>query len=369
MYDPSLVAALSEATHCVGELAGLAGQLPNPYLLIRPFIRQEAVSSSRIEGTQTDLADLYAFEAGQQSLPGFAEEVRHDDAWEVSNYVQALEEGLRRLPTLPVSVRLLRDLHRRLMTGVRGRHRAPGELRRIQNWIGGPDTSLEDATYVPPPAQEVDRLLSELELYIHAEDPDHPPLIRLAFIHYQFEAIHPFLDGNGRIGRLLLSLLVVSWKLLPHPLLYLSAWLERHRQRYYDLLLGVSREEAWRQWVLFFLRGVASQARQASQEVQRLQTLQVEWREVLTSPGASSLTPQLMESLFSNPVLTIPRAKEILGVSYPTAQNHVERLQEAGIVQQIEGVTHPKVYVARKILLAGPSGQKAPASSRTSEQR
>jgi len=349
-YDLELDQAVAESNRHLGELAGLARHLPNPHLLIRPFIRREAVLSSRIEGTEAGIADLYAYEAGQLLLPNITREVPAADAREVRNYVLAMEHGLGRLGELPVSLRLLRELHRILMDGARGQTRAPGDFRRIQNWIGPPGCSMEEATFVPPPAHTLEGLLGRLESYIHTKDPSHPLLVRLALIHYQFEAIHPFLDGNGRIGRLLISLLLVCWDLLPHPLLYLSAYFESRRREYYERLLGVSTHGEWRPWVLFFLRGVARQAQQASLLVKELQDLQQQWRTLLARPGASALETSLMETLFDQPVLSIPDAAARLEVTYPTAKKHVEHLFEIGILEAVQGTSNPKIFVAREIL-------------------
>jgi len=312
--DKGLVRTLSDADRALGELAGLGRTMPNPNLLIAPFIRREAVLSSRIEGTQADLTDLYAYEAGQ--LPLFTEvkpPPPEADVREVGNYVRAMEYGLKRLDTLPVSLRLLRELHARLMEGVRGEHATPGEFRRSQNWIGRPGCTIQDAEFVPPPVPEMQEALDAFEKYLHVED-NYPPLIRLAFIHYQFETIHPFLDGNGRIGRLAITLLLVNWDLLPLPLLYLSAFFEKHRQGYYDLLLGVSRQGAWPRWVEFFLRGVAEQTRDAGQRAKRLQDLQEEWRARLAQKRSPGLLFRLADSLFETPILTIPQAQSLLGV-------------------------------------------------------
>jgi Fic family protein len=242
-FDRALVSALSDADRALGELAGLGRTLPNPNLLIRPFIRREAVLSSRIEGTQADAADLYAYEAKQLALPLSSSAASDTDVREVFNYVRALEYGLERLSTLPVSLRLIREVHDVLMKGVRGEFATPGEFRRTQNWIVWPGCTLKDATYVPPVA-EMREALGDLEKYLYADDPL-PPLIRLALIHYQFEAIQPFIDGNGRIGRLLISLLLINWNLQPVPLLYLSAYFERQRDAYYDHLLAVSERGNW----------------------------------------------------------------------------------------------------------------------------
>ncbi len=255
-HDKRLRLTLSQADHALGELAGLGRTLPNPHLLIAPFMRREAVLSSRIEGTRTGLGDLYAYEKGYRPLPygtGLSPEA---DTEEVANYVRSLEFGLERVAQgQPISQWLIRGLHDRLMAGVRGAHHQPGEFRTVQNFIG-PDNNLHHAKYVPPPPMQMRQCLADLEAYITA-DPEEPALVRLAFIHYQFEAIHPFEDGNGRIGRLLLTLLLVSWNLLPLPLLYLSAYFERYREDYYARLRAVSERGDWSAWVVFFLNGVA----------------------------------------------------------------------------------------------------------------
>ncbi len=348
-WNDALVRHLSDADRALGELAGLGRTMPNPHLLIAPFTRREAVLSSRIEGTQTDIADLYAFEAGQLPLPGFKPLPPEDDIREVQNYVRAMEFGLQRIKTLPMSLRLIRELHAILMTGVRGEHAAPGEFRRSQNWIGQPGCTLNEAEYVPPPHPEMLEALDAFEKYLHVEN-DFPPLIRLALIHYQFEAIHPFIDGNGRIGRLLVSLLLVHWNLLPLPLLYLSAFFEHHRQEYYDLLFAVSARGAWQEWIAFFLRGVAEQARDAIRRAKQLQDLQIEWHRRLNKANASPFLLRLADSLFEFPVLTIPKAQEILQVSYRSASLNMKKLVQLGILQPIGNSTYRQVFVARAIL-------------------
>jgi Fic family protein len=322
---------------------------PNPHLLIGPFMRREAVLSSRIEGTQADIVDLYAYEVGQLPLPGMELSPSEADVREVLNYVRALEYGLERLNTLPVSLRLIRELHERLLAGVRGEHATPGEFRRRQNWIGRPGCTLNEATFVPPPVPQMRDALDAFEKYLHVGDV-HPPLVRLAMVHFQFEAIHPFVDGNGRIGRLLISLLLVQWDLMPLPLLYLSAFFHRHRQDYYELLMAVSERGAWLDWIFFFLRGVAEQAQDAIFRAKRLQDLQAAWRQRLTRPRGSALPLRLAESLFASPVLTIPEAQRLLGVTYPSAQRNVQKLVEAGILRQVGESSYGRTFVATEIL-------------------
>ncbi len=344
-----LINMLSDADRALGELAGLGRNMPNPHLLMGPFIHREAVLSSRIEGTQAGITDVYAYEAGQLPLPGIIPSSSEADVREVSNYVRALEYGLERVTTLPLSLRLFRELHEQLMKGVRGEQATPGEFRQSQNWIGRPGCTLNEADFVPPPAPEMREALNMLETYIHSTSP-YPPLLRIGFIHYQFEAIHPFLDGNGRIGRLLISLLLVNWNLLPLPLLYLSAFFERNRQTYYDLLFAVSERGAWHDWLLFFLHGVTEQARDAISKAKRLQDLQLEWRERLMQGRASIMPLRLLDSLFEQPVLTIPRAQEVLNLTYHSARRNVEKLVEAGILKQVGAHSYGRIFFAEEIL-------------------
>ncbi|MCS7066260.1 MAG: Fic family protein, partial [Fimbriimonadales bacterium] len=300
-YDAPLINALSEADRALGELAGLGRMLPNPYLLVRPLVAREAVLSSRIEGTQADLIDLYTYEALQLVLPGMPV---HADAQEVFQYVQAMEYGLQRLNELPMSLRLIREVHRVLMQGVRGEYAMPGEFRTTQNWIGAPGCTLNEARFVPPPPDAMRECLYQLERYLHQPN-EHPPLMRLAFIHYQFEAIHPFVDGNGRVGRLLLILLMVHWNLLPSPLLYLSEYFERHREQYYELLQAVSERGCWREWTLFFLQGVREQSVKAVETIRALQNLYADWRQRLEQTGTRSrVAYQALELLMERPLIT-----------------------------------------------------------------
>ena len=338
-----LVSENSTADRALSELAGVARTLPNPHLLINPFIRREAVLSSRIEGTQASLSDLLFFEASGQKEP------HPPDVREVSNYVKALEYGLKRLEKLPVSLRLIREMHQHLMEGVRGEHLTPGEFRRSQNWIGPPGCTLMEATFVPPPEEEMKEALDLFEKYLHSPS-GLPPLIRLALIHYQFEAIHPFLDGNGRIGSLILTLLVCAEKLLPQPLLYLSAYFEQHRQQYYDSLLAVSQAGTWSEWVAFFLRGVAQQSQDAILRSDRLLNLWQEYRRKLQSPRASALSLQLVDELFSYPAMTIAWAAKRLDVTPRSAQLNIEKLVRAEILREETGKRRNRVFVASEIV-------------------
>lgn len=349
--DIEVVRALSEADRGVGELVGLGRMLPNPQLLLRPFVRREAVLSSRIEGTRANVRDVYAFEAGQLRRPEVAWAPDEADVHEVANYVIALEYGLERLATLPVSLRLVRELHHHLMEGVRGEHATPGEFRRSQNWIGPPGSSLANASYVPPPVAEMHEALDLLERFLHTEG-ELPPLVRLALMHYQFEAIHPFLDGNGRIGRLLIVLLLADWGLLPSPLLYLSAYFERERDTYLDLLRRVSERGAWRDWLLFFLRGVAEQARDAVTRAQRLQDVREGWRVLLTQGRSSATLLRLAEALFETPVISIPQAAQTLGITYRAAQLNVEKLVAAGVLTPFGRRSNTQWFAATAIIEA-----------------
>ena len=345
-WSPALIAALSEADRAVGELAGLARSLPNPDLLIKPFVRREAVLSSRIEGTRASVADLYAYEAVQLTLFELPNDVR-----EVENYVRALNYGLARLDDFPFSLRFIRELHARLMQGVRGEQWTPGEFRRSQNWIGTPGSTLASAVYVPPPVEAMHEVLRDLEQFIHAESKL-PPLVRIALLHYQFEAIHPFLDGNGRVGRLLINLLLNTWDLLPHPLLYISAYFYEHRDAYYGGLLAVSRQGAWVAWLLFFLEGVRTQSLDSIGRIRRLQALQETYRAQFQTARASARLLQAVDALFEQPLFTVQQLADRLGVNYPTALRYINQLLEKDIVREITGRARDRVFSATAIVEA-----------------
>ncbi len=345
-WTSELVADLSEADRALGELAGLGRVLPNPHLLIVPFIRREAVLSSQIEGTRASLSDLYAYEAVQLALFD-----RPSDVREVHNYVRALEYGLERLNALLLSLRLIRELHAQLMEGRDVQHKTPGEFRRSQNWIGSPKCALKDAAFVPPPVPEMTEALHALESYLHAKS-GLPPLVRLGLIHYQFEAIHPFLDGNGRVGRLLITLLLCAWGLLPQPLLYLSAYFEAQRQAYYNHLLAVSERGAWEAWLRFFLRGVKQQSTDAVLRARRLQQLREQYRERLQGARAAARLLRMVDLLLARPIVSIPQAAQALGVSHQSASRYVEALQAAGIVREVTGRARDRAYCADAVLEA-----------------
>lgn len=338
-----LVSQLSEADRALSELAGTARTLPNPHLLIGPFIRREAVLSSRIEGTQASLSDLLFFEASGSIDP------KTPDALEVSNYVKAMEYGLTRLKNFPFSLRFIREVHEHLMDGVRGEHLTPGEFRRSQNWIGPDSCTLMDATYVPPPVEDMEQALGQFEKYLHAPSTV-PLLIRLAAIHYQFEAIHPFLDGNGRIGRLLITLLLCKEGALSEPLLYLSAYFERHRNEYYRLLLAVSQAGKWIDWISFFLRGVAEQSRDALTRSDRLLQLWQSYRAEFQSARSSALQLRLVDHLFASPAITVNQAAKLLRVTHRSAQLNIEKLVRKGILKEATGKQRNRVFVAPQIV-------------------
>ncbi len=345
-WSDELIASLSQADRAVGELTGWGHFVSNPHLLIHPFIRREAVFSSRIEGTRASLSDLYAYESGQLALFDLPDDVR-----EVHNYVRALEYGLERMESLPLSLRLLREIHAVLMENVRGQERTPGEFRRSQNWIGPPGATLNEASFVPPPVDKMWEALDALEKFMHMPH-DLPPLLRVGLIHYQFEAIHPFLDGNGRVGRLLTTLLLCAWGVLPAPLLYLSPYFERRRQSYYDLLLNVSQRGDWEAWLIFFLQGVAHQGGDAVQRIRALQQLRERYHNLLQSTRAAARLLQVIDLLFERPFLQTRQVATQLGVNFSTAQRYVNRLLDAGILREATGKTRNRVYRAEEILRA-----------------
>ncbi len=339
--SPGLVSLLDRASRSVGTLAGVGETIPNPHLLIRPFLRREAVLSSRIEGTVASLPDLFAYETGGRSHPG-------GDVAEVLSYVTALEYGIERLDTLPISFRLVNELHERLLAGTRGQDRLPGQFRTQQVWIGAPDSPIWEARFVPPPHGYLRDLFHDWERFVN-ESTDMPPLVRCALMHYQIETIHPYSDGNGRIGRLLITLFLCASGVLPTPLLYLSAYFERDRQRYYDELLNVSVTGDWGRWLRYFLEGVDQEARDALARIRRMRRLQEEMREILHSRRESANGLRLLEELSAHPVITVAQASRLLGISDPGARQVLSRLIDAGIATRIDSAW-PNLYVAQRLL-------------------
>ncbi len=340
-WSPGLVRSLSDADARLGRLAGEGRRLPNPHLLIRPFVRREAVFSSRIEGTQSTLGELLAAEAG------VAVERSPDDLREVANYVAALEYGVKRLASLPLSLRLVRELHARLMKGVRGETAAPGEFRRSQNWIGAPGCTLQQASFVPPPPEDLMDHLGAWEKALH--DHGLPPLVHAALLHYQFEAIHPFLDGNGRVGRLLITLFLCERGILPMPLLYLSAFFEATRRDYYDRLLGVTLRAEWTPWLEYFLNGVARQSEDALGRAERINAMLERWRNDL-APERSKISLRLIDIIGANPFVTPRSAQGALGVAYNTAMAAIRRLERRRILRRVDNRKRDRVFCARAVL-------------------
>jgi Fic family protein len=343
-FDLGMVNLLAEATLALGELRGVGQMLPNPHLLIEPFVRREAVSSSRIEGTITDLRQLLLFEADMSAE-------RSDDSQEVVNYIAALSYGLDRLKTLPVSLRLLREVHEHLMTGVRGEEKMPGEFRNRQNMIGRLGQTPKEARFVPPPLGQMREALGALEKYM-AGPSRLPVLVDLALIHYQFETIHPFLDGNGRLGRLLISLLLCERQLLTQPLLYLSSYLEQNRDEYMDLLLAVSQQGRWTDWVEFFLKGVGRQSKLAIERASELLELRDHYRNRVQSATKSSSAVRLVDMLFEQPAVTVNRVAAKLDLTFRAANANVERFVEHGILEEVTGKERNRVYIAMEIVRA-----------------
>jgi Fic family protein len=327
-----LRALLSEADYALGRLDGAILTLPNPDLFVFMYVRKEAVLSSQIEGTQSSLQNLLAAEARLHDPNAPA------DVSEVVNYVRAMNRGLARLAELPVSVRLIREIHAELMRGVRGGQLTPGELRTSQNWIGPAVCTLREATFVPPPPHEVPQALSDLERFLHSDSPL-PVLVQIGLAHAQFETIHPFLDGNGRLGRLLITFLLTERKRLARPVLYLSHYFKRHRAEYYDRLQAVRDTGDWEGWLAFFLRGVAEVAHQATQTVAAILRMREDYRARITERlgRAAGNGHRIMERLFDHPILTVGTVREWLGVTPAGANQLVNRLVDIGLLREITG--------------------------------
>lgn len=350
--DDELQMLLSDADRALGRLDGATETLPNPDLFVFMYVRKEAVLSSQIEGTQASLMDLLEFEAKAQKAdhPG--------DVPEVVNYVAAMNQGLQRLETLPVSLRLIREIHGTLLKGVRGGDRRPGEFRTRQNWIGPENSPIERASFIPPPPRVMLDALASLERFLHDESPM-PPLLKVGLAHAQFETIHPFIDGNGRVGRLLITFLLCEKKVLRRPLLYLSHYLKARRTEYYDRLQAVRDRGDWESWLKFFFRGVASVSIEATQTARRIVDLRERHRILLTSKtgrGAGNALA-LLETLYFRPIVSVKQVAEITGISFPNANALVEALEEHRLLVETTGRRRNRVFAYQPYLALFEQGE------------
>jgi Fic family protein len=337
--DSEMQTLLSKADRALGRLDGSIQTLPNPDLFVFMYVRKEAVLSSQIEGTQSSLNDVLEAEAH------VFDPDRPNDVGEVINYVDAMNHGLARLKELPVSVRLIREIHEKLLSGVRGQERNPGELRASQNWIGPRGSTISTATFVPPPPHEVPQHLSDLERFIHG-DHHIPPLIKIGLIHAQFESIHPFLDGNGRVGRLLITFLLVEIEILIRPVLYISHYFKQNRQEYYDTLQSVRDRGDWETWIKFFLSAVASASNEATETARAIVDLRERHREVVTSQfgRAAGNGLKVLERLYQQPFTTIGSVEDYLKITFPPASQLVQRFVSAGILQEVTGRERYRIF-------------------------
>jgi Fic family protein len=333
---------LSQADRALGRLDGSIHTLPHPDLFVYMYVRKEAVLSSQIEGTQSSLQDVLEVEANI-SAPD-----RPRDINEVVNYVGAMNHGLQRLAELPVSVRLIREIHARLLEGVRGGQSRPGELRKTQNWIGPAGCTLNEASFVPPPPHEVAGKLSELERYLHA-DTGLPLLVKIGLAHAQFETIHPFLDGNGRLGRLLITFLLCESEVLQQPVLYLSYYFKKNRQEYYEQLQSVRDTGSWEEWLSFFLHGVVEVSGQATDTARRILTMREHHRQSITERfgRAAGNGHRVLEALFTHPITSVLEVKNLTSTSYPAANDLVAKFVASGILHEFTGQTRNRRFIFR----------------------
>lgn len=336
-YDEVLLALLSEGDQALARLDAATEFLPDPDLFVKMYVRKEAVLSSQIEGTQASLVDVLEHEAG-------AARRRPDDVIEVVNYVRAMNYGLQRLATLPLSLRLIREIHAELLRGARGNEREPGEFRRTQNWIGPPGCTLAETAFVPPPPEEALKAMADLERFLHDRSPM-PLLVRTALVHAQFETIHPFLDGNGRVGRLLITFLLCIHGALRRPTLYLSNYFKVHRQEYYERLQAVRDAGDFEGWVRFFLTGVRDMAHEGAETARRILKLREEHRALVTSKLRNPSTGlALLERLFERPIVTVHHVREAISRTYPVANQLVADFERLGLLREITGGTRNRVF-------------------------
>ncbi len=335
--DSALVGLLSRADQAVGRLDGVAQILPNPDLFVAMYVRREAVLSSQIEGTQSSLDDVLAFELDPnvRGLP--------NDVGEVVNYVRAMNAGLDRLTDLPLSLRLIREIHAELLRDGRGSEKQPGEFRTRQNWIGAGSARISDAAFVPPPPDTMWDALDNLERFLHT-DLEMPALVHCGLTHAQFETIHPFLDGNGRVGRLLITFLLCHRRVLHRPLLYLSHYLKRRRSEYYDRLMAIRIDGDWEGWLQFFVRGVSETAEEATTTARAIVNLRESHRALIQERDLGSNGLRLLDLLFRQPLLHVNLAKDQLGISYGTANSLVERFETLGLLEETTGSHRNRRY-------------------------
>jgi len=337
LADHELMSLLAVAERSLGRLDGATGVLPNPDLFVAMYVRKEALLSSQIEGTQASLVDVLEYEADPSHW------ANSGGVLEVVNHIAAMDLGLNRLQEFPLSLRLIREIHERLMQGVRGSEREPGEFRRSQNWIGPVGCMLADATHVPPPVHEMHEALHNLELFLHRE-PELPLLLKCGLVHSQFESIHPFLDGNGRIGRLLITFMLCHAQALSRPLLYLSYYFKRHRQEYYARLQMVREQGDWESWIKFFLRSVIEVSEQAASTAKQITNMQVEHRQMVQTQFRTPSALRLLDHLYHQPVVSIHGAAAALDVKFPTARRIVQGMEGLGLLREITGKQHYRLF-------------------------
>jgi len=345
-YDEILITMLNEANYQLGILNGLGKMIPNPHLLISPYLKREAVLSSKIEGTQVSIMDIYNFEAEGKT----DERDETTRIVEVINYIKSLNECLDEVSKdNKIDIQMIKKAHQILMHNVREQELTPGEFRTIQNWIGPPGTKINNASYVPPPPEYITDLIQRLEDFINNPPGLIPPIIQCAMIHYMFEAIHPFSDGNGRIGRLLISLFLIERKILDQPFLYLSAYIERYKEKYYSLLLAVSQNSEWIKWIKFFISGIIEQSKESILSIQKLIELKKKYDQKLNEEKATRNSSMLVDYLFSNPIITISSAKGYLHMSYIGAKKVIDSLIKIGILEEYDERQRYKKFIAYEI--------------------
>lgn len=337
--DEEMLDLLSMADRALGRLDGSADVLPNPDLFVAIYVQKEALLSSQIEGTQASLLNILEYEAkvARRKIPA--------DVAEVVNYIHAINYGLERLNNLPLSLRLIRKIHDRLLSGVRGGERNPGEFRKRQNWIGPRGGNLQNAIFVPPPPQEMEKALHDFELFLHDTNPM-PLLIKCALIHSQFETIHPFIDGNGRIGRLLIIFLLCQQKVLKRPILYLSLYFKKYRQEYYDRLQSVRTSGDWENWIKFFLKGIYEVSQQATDTARAIILLREKHRQEVNQKLRQTINGyKLLEFLFQNPVISVKSVTKNLNLAFPTANSLIDKFQTIGILSEITGRKRDRLFI------------------------